>query len=155
LDLGSKFKQMKNLQPSSLWNYFHEITQIPRPSKKEEKAIAFLKSFAESHQLDYKVDKAGNVLICKSATPGYENAKIVILQAHIDMVCEKNSDVDFNFETDPIQYYIDGDFVKAKGTTLGGDNGIGMSMMLAILSAEDLKHPPLECLFTVDEETGK
>ena len=145
---------MKHLEPTPLWNYFHDITQIPRPSKKEEKVIAYLKSFAENNQLDYKIDAAGNVLICKSATPGYENAKRVILQAHMDMVCEKNSDVEFDFDTQPIDYYIDGDFVKARGTTLGGDNGIGMAMMLAVLSDEKLQHPPLECLFTVDEETG-
>jgi dipeptidase D len=145
---------MKHLEPTALWNYFHDITQIPRPSKKEEKVIAYLKNFAESKQLDYKIDAAGNVLICKSATPGFENAKRVILQAHMDMVCEKNIDVDFNFETDAIRYFIDGDFVKARGTTLGGDNGIGMAMMLTLLSSDNIQHPALECLFTVDEETG-
>lgn len=145
---------MKHLEPTVLWNYFHDITQIPRPSKKEEKVIAYLKHFAESKQLDYKIDAAGNVLICKSTTPGYEKAKRVILQAHMDMVCEKNSDVQFDFENQPINYYIDGDFVKARGTTLGGDNGIGMAMMLTVLASNDLQHPALECLFTVDEETG-
>lgn len=145
---------MKTLQPQKVWNYFHDITQVPRPSKKEEKIINYLKAFAEKQLLDYKIDTAGNVLICKPATKGYENSKIVILQAHIDMVCEKNSDVEFNFDTDPIQTWIDGDWVKARGTTLGGDNGIGMAMMLAVLSSNDLKHPALECLFTVDEETG-
>jgi len=145
---------MKTLQPIALWNYFHEITQIPRPSKKEERIIAYLKSFGEKNNLSTKTDTAGNVLICKAATAGYENRKTIILQAHIDMVCEKNSDVDFNFETDAIQTYIDGDWVKAKGTTLGADNGIGMSMMLAVLVSDNLKHPALECLFTVDEETG-
>ncbi len=145
---------MKTLEPNLLWNYFHDITQIPRPSKKEEKVIAFLENFSKSHQLDYKKDKSGNMLICKSATPGFENSKGVILQAHMDMVCEKNSDVSFNFDTDAIQYYIDGDWVKARGTTLGGDNGIGMAMMLAVLTSDQVQHPPLECLFTVDEETG-
>jgi len=145
---------MKTLQPIALWNYFHKITQIPRPSKKEERIIAYLKSFGEKNNLSTKTDTAGNMLICKAATAGYENRKTIILQAHIDMVCEKNSDVDFNFETDAIQTYIDGDWVKAKGTTLGADNGIGMSMMLAVLASENLKHPALECLFTVDEETG-
>jgi len=145
---------MKKLEPTALWTYFHEITQIPRPSKKEEKIIAYLKAFSEAHKLDFKVDKAGNVLICKPATPGYENAKRVIMQAHTDMVCEKNSDVDFNFETDPIRAYIEEDWVKAQGTTLGGDNGIGIAMQLAVLSANYLKHPALECLFTSDEETG-
>jgi len=145
---------MKQLEPMQLWTYFHEITQIPRPSKKEEKIIAYLKAFSEKHQLDYKIDAAGNVLICKPATPGYENAKRIIMQAHTDMVCEKNSDVVFNFETDPIQTYIEDDWVKARGTTLGGDNGIGIAMQLAVLSADNLQHPALECLFTSDEETG-
>jgi dipeptidase D len=145
---------MKTLQPKLLWNYFHEITQIPRPSKKEDKVIAYLKQFSENQKLDYKIDAAGNVIICKSATSGYENQKKVILQAHMDMVCEKNSDVNFDFETQPIDYFVEGDFVKAHGTTLGGDNGIGMAMMLALLASDDLQHPELECLFTVDEETG-
>lgn len=145
---------MKTLEPQLLWKYFHEITQIPRPSKKEEKVIAFIRNFSEKHKLDYKIDDAGNILVCKNATPGYESHKTVILQAHMDMVCEKNSDVEFNFETDPIQTYVDGDWVKARGTTLGGDNGVGIAMMLAILASESLEHPALECLFTVDEETG-
>ncbi|MDD3322778.1 MAG: aminoacyl-histidine dipeptidase [Paludibacter sp.] len=145
---------MKKLEPTLVWNFFHDINQIPRPSKKEEKIIAYLKSFSEKFQLETKVDAAGNVLICKKPTPGYENRKKIILQAHMDMVCEKNSDTKFNFDTDPIQTYIDGDWVKAKGTTLGADNGIGMSLMLAVLASENLKHPALECLFTVDEETG-
>ena len=145
---------MKTLQPIALWNYFHEITQIPRPSKKEERIIAYLKSFGEKNNLSTKTDTAGNMLICKAATAGYENRKTIILQAHIDMVCEKNSNVDFNFDTDAIQTYIDEDWVKAHGTTLGADNGIGMSMMLAVLASDNLKHPALECLFTVDEETG-
>ena len=145
---------MTHLEPSAVWTFFNEITQIPRPSKKEERIIAYLKAFSEKHKLTSKTDSAGNVLICKPATSGFENHKTTILQAHIDMVCEKNSDVDFNFETDAIQAYIDGDWVKAKGTTLGGDNGIGMAMMLAVLASTDLAHPALECLFTVDEETG-
>lgn len=145
---------MKTLEPTLLWNYFHDITQIPRPSKKEEKVIAFLENFSKTHQLDYKNDKSGNILISKPATPGYEKSKTVILQAHMDMVCEKNSDVSFDFDADAIQYYIDGDWVKARGTTLGGDNGIGMAMMLAVLTSDELQHPAIECLFTVDEETG-
>ena len=145
---------MKTLQPKAVWHFFHEITQIPRPSKKEEQIINYLKSFGEKYKLNTKTDKAGNVLICKPGTKGYENKKTTILQAHIDMVCEKNSDTIFNFETDPIQTYIEDDWVKARGTTLGGDNGIGMAMMLALLASNDLHHPTLECLFTVDEETG-
>lgn len=145
---------MKTLEPTLVWNFFHDITQIPRPSKKEENVIAYLKAFSEKYSLESKADAAGNVLICKPPTAGYENRKMVILQAHMDMVCEKNSDVSFNFDTDSIQTYIDGDWVKAKGTTLGADNGIGMSLMLAVLASNNLKHPALECLFTVDEETG-
>jgi dipeptidase D len=145
---------MKTLEPIALWNFFHEITQIPRPSKKEEHIIAYLKAFGEKHNLTTKTDAAGNVLITKASTKGYENRKTIILQAHMDMVCEKNSDVVHNFETDPIQTYIDGDWVKAKGTTLGADNGIGISMMLAVLVSKKIAHPALECLFTVDEETG-
>lgn len=145
---------MKTLEPSTLWNFFHEITQIPRPSKKEEQIIAYLKAFGEKQNLTTKIDETGNVLISKPATKGYENHKTVILQSHVDMVCEKNSDVVHNFDTDPIQTYIDGDWVKANGTTLGADNGIGISMMLTILASKKLEHPALECLFTVDEETG-
>jgi dipeptidase D len=145
---------IKTLEPAAIWHFFDEINQIPRPSKKEEKIIAYLKAFGEKNKLKTKVDKAGNVLISKPATNGYEKRKTIILQAHIDMVCEKNSDTPFDFDTDAIQTYIDGDWVKARGTTLGADNGIGMSMMLAVLSSSDLQHPALECLFTVDEETG-
>lgn len=145
---------MKTLEPSLVWNFFHDITQIPRPSKREERMIAYLKNFSKDNNLICKSDAAGNVLICKAATPGFEDSKTLVLQAHIDMVCEKNSDVDFNFETDAIQTYIEDDWVKAKGTTLGGDNGIGMAMMLALLASDDISHPALECLFTVDEETG-
>lgn len=145
---------MTDLQPYTLWNYFHQITQVPRPSKKEEQIAAYLKDFAVRHQLPVTTDKAGNILIKKSATPGYENHPTVILQAHIDMVCEKNAETIHDFEKDPIQTYIDGDWIKARGTTLGADNGIGVAMMLAVLDAGDLQHPALECLFTVDEETG-
>ncbi|MDR1585783.1 MAG: aminoacyl-histidine dipeptidase [Prevotellaceae bacterium] len=145
---------MKHLEPKALWNYFYEITQIPRPSKKEERITAYLKAFGEKHRLATKVDKSGNVLISKPAAKGYENAKKIILQSHQDMVCEKNKDVEFNFDTDPIQTCIDGDWLKAKGTTLGADNGIGMAISLAILTDDALQHPAMECLFTVDEETG-
>ncbi|MDO9634755.1 MAG: aminoacyl-histidine dipeptidase [Paludibacter sp.] len=145
---------MTELQPHSLWNFFHQITLIPRPSKKEEKISAFLVDFANQHKLSWVKDAVGNLVISKSATSAYENRPPVILQAHIDMVCEKNADVVHNFDTDAIQTFIDGDWVKAKGTTLGADNGIGVAMMLALLAADNLQHPPLECLFTVDEETG-
>lgn len=145
---------MIHLEPNTLWQYFDAITQIPRPSKKESKIMAYLMSVGKQLQLDTHSDTAGNVLICKPASKGYEKHKKIILQAHTDMVCEKNNDVNFNFDTDPIQTYIDGDWLKARGTTLGADNGIGMAMMLAVLASKDLKHPALECLFTVDEETG-
>jgi len=145
---------MKTLEPTVVWNHFYEITQIPRPSKKEDKVRAYLKDFGTKYNLHTKTDKAGNVLITKPATFGYENEKTIILQAHMDMVCEKNNDVTHNFETDPIQVVIDGEWIKAKGTTLGADNGIGMAMMLAVLSSDDIQHPALECLFTTDEETG-
>ena len=145
---------MKNLNPSLIWEYFDAITQIPRPSKKEEKMVQFLVDFAHQQGLEAGKDKADNVLIRKPASPGKENMKTVILQSHVDMVCEKNSDVKFNFETDPIQTYIDNGWVKAKGTTLGGDDGIGVAAALAVLASKDIEHGPVECLFTVDEETG-
>lgn len=142
------------LQPECVFHYFAEVCKIPRPSKKEEKMIAFLKDFGEKHGLETKVDKAGNVLIKKPATPGFENRKTVILQSHIDMVCEKNKETQHDFEKDPIETYVDGEWLRAKGTTLGADNGIGVATELAILAADDVKHGPIECLFTVDEETG-
>lgn len=145
---------MKNLEPKLVWNYFYEITQIPRPSKKEDKIRDYLLNFAVQNDLSTKRDEAGNVLITKPATPGYENEKTIILQAHMDMVCEKNSDVIFDFENDPIQTFVEDGWLKAKGTTLGADNGIGMALMLAVLDSQELQHPKLECLFTTDEETG-
>lgn len=145
---------IKTLKPERLWREFDAICQIPRPSKKEERIIAYLQEFGKSHNLETRTDEAGNVLICKPATPGYENKPKVILQSHMDMVCEKNNDTEHNFDTDPIDAYVDGEWVRARGTTLGADNGIGMAAELAILASDDLKHPALECLFTVDEETG-
>lgn len=146
--------QITDLEPKRLWKQFYDICQVPRPSKKEGKMIEFLQNFGKQHNLDTMTDAAGNVLIRKPATPGYENKPTIVLQSHMDMVCEKNSDTKHNFDTDPIQTWIDGEWVKAKGTTLGGDDGIGCATELAILAADDLKHPALECLFTVDEETG-
>lgn len=147
---------MKNveLKPSCVFHYFEEICQIPRPSKKEEKIVAHLKSFGEKLGLETKVDEAGNVLIKKPATKGKENLKTVILQSHVDMVCEKNNTTEHDFLKDPIQTVIDGEWLKAKGTTLGADNGIGVATEMAILAADDIEHGPVECLFTVDEETG-
>jgi len=143
-----------NLKPASVFRFFDEICQIPRPSKKEEKIIAYLIEFGEKYHLETKTDEAGNVLIKKPATPGKENLKTVILQSHIDMVCEKNSDVEHDFLKDSIKTYVDGEWMKAKGTTLGADNGIGVATQLAILADNSIEHGPLECLFTVDEETG-
>ncbi|NSW45624.1 MAG: aminoacyl-histidine dipeptidase [Bacteroidales bacterium] len=145
---------LEKLNPSLVWKYFEEILAIPRPSKKEEKIIAYLKAFAEQNKLDYKIDKAGNVLISKPATRGFERTKTIVLQSHVDMVCEKNSDSKHNFDTDPIIPMIDGEWLKAKETTLGADNGIGVATQLALLASKDMEHGPLECLFTVDEETG-
>ena len=143
-----------DLKPAIVWKYFHEITQVPRPSKKEGKMIAYLESFAAQHQLSIKKDAAGNILISKPATPGMEDRETVVFQAHMDMVCEKNNDTKHDFEHDPIETIIDGDWVRANGTTLGADNGIGMAAELALLASNDVEHGPIECLFTVDEETG-
>lgn len=146
--------QIEQLQPNDVWKYFLEICKIPRPSKKEEKIAKYLMDFAKEHNLEAKQDAAGSVVIKKPATPGYENLQSVVLQSHIDMVCEKNSDVVHDFNVDPIIPYIDGEWVKAKGTTLGADDGIGIASQLAILASKNIKHGPIECLFTVDEETG-
>jgi dipeptidase D len=146
--------EIRDLNPASVWDLFDRITKVPRPSRKEEKIVSFLLEFAEEQGLEVKKDDALNVVIRKPATPGREHLQTVILQSHVDMVCEKNSDVAFNFETDPIQAYIDGDWVKARGTTLGGDDGIGMAATLAILSSKDIEHGPVVALFTTDEETG-
>ena len=146
--------EITSLKPEGIFHYFNEICKVPRPSKKEEKILAYLKDFAESHQLEYLQDKIGNLLIKKKATPGKENLKTVILQSHIDMVCEKNRDVQHDFEKDPIIPIVDGDWLKAKGTTLGADNGIGVATQLALLASNEIEHGPIECLFTVDEETA-
>ena len=145
---------LKGLKPEAVWGYFEEICQVPRPSKKEEKIGAWLMDFARRHDLEARQDEAGNVLMTKPATPGREGVPTVVLQAHMDMVCEKNSDTPHDFDKDPIQPYIDGEWVKAKGTTLGADDGIGMAAALAVLTSEDIRHGRVECLFTVDEETG-
>lgn len=142
------------LQPSIVFDCFAEVNKVPRPSKREDKMIAFLKAFGESLGLPTKVDETGNVCISKPATPGYENRKKVILQSHMDMVCEKNKDVDFDFDKDAIQTYIDGEWMHAKGTTLGADDGIGVAMEMAILKSDNIEHGPIECVFTRDEETG-
>jgi len=142
------------LKPARVFEQFARINQIPRPSKREEKMIEYLRQFGESHNLETQVDETGNVIIRKPATPGHEHRKTVILQSHMDMVCEKLVDIDFDFDNDAIQTYVDGDWMKARGTTLGADDGIGCALELAILDSNDLEHGPLECVFTRDEETG-
>lgn len=142
------------LEPKVVFDCFAEINKVPRPSKKEEKIVAFLKKFGEDLGLETQVDHVGNVIIRKPATSGYEHLPMVILQSHVDMVCEKVAGLDFNFETDPIETYIDGEWLKAKGTTLGADDGIGVAMEMALLKSTDIAHGPLECVFTIDEETG-
>ncbi len=145
--------EIKNLQPQLVFSIFDEITKIPRPSKKEEKIRQYLLDYASKHGIAAKTDKVGNVVLSKPATPGHENAPTVILQGHMDMVCESN-DKNFDFENTPIQTVIDGDWIRANGTTLGADNGIGMAAALAALTDDTYTHGPLEALFTVDEETG-
>jgi len=142
------------LKPASVFEQFAKINSIPRPSKREEKMIDYLRQWGESHGLDTQVDETGNVIIRKPATKGYEDRNTVILQSHMDMVCDKLVDVDFDFDRDAIQTYVDGEWLCAKGTTLGADDGIGCAIELAILEADDIGHGPLECVFTRDEETG-
>ncbi len=146
--------EIKDLQPQKVFQFFDEILKIPRPSKKEDKIVQYLIDFAKKRGLEYKVDEVGNVVISRPATPGMEDRKPVVLQAHVDMVTEKDTSVDHDFEKDPIQAYVDGDWIKSRGTTLGADDGIGVATILAILDSDDIAHPPLEGLFTVDEETG-
>lgn len=147
-------KDIKKLEPKAVWNHFAEICRIPHPSHSEALVREYLVDFAKRHELEYEVDDANNVIIRKPATKGMENRKGIILQAHVDMVPQKNSDKEFDFEKDAIEAYIDGDWVTADGTTLGADNGIGVSAALAVLEADDLKHGPIEALFTATEETG-
>lgn len=146
--------EIKDLKPELLWKCFYEVTRIPRPSCHEEKIREFLLNFAKENNIEAKTDKVGNVVMRKSATPGHESAPTVILQAHMDMVCEKNGDVDHDFMKDPIDTYVDGDWVKARGTTLGADNGIGVAAAMAVMLDKDLVHGPIEALFTVNEEIG-
>jgi dipeptidase D len=147
-------EEIKYLEPQEVWGHFYSITQMPRPSKKEQKAAEAIKAFGESLGLETIKDEAGNIIIRKPATPGYENRKTIILQGHIDMVPQANSGSNFNFETDPIDAYIDGEWVTARDTTLGADNGIGVAVAMAILKSKTIEHGPIEVLVTVDEETG-
>ncbi len=145
---------LSSLEPTTLWKYFEAICNIPHPSKKEAAIIEYVKGVGEQLGLETLVDHAGNVLIRKPATPGMEDRQTIVLQGHLDMVPQKNSDTVHDFEKDPIVPYIDGKWVKARGTTLGADNGIGVATALAVLEDNDLEHGPIECLFTIDEETG-
>ncbi|WP_372918007.1 aminoacyl-histidine dipeptidase [Salegentibacter sp.] len=147
-------EEIRNLEPKELWNNFADLNEVPRPSKKEERVIEFIKNFGNKLQLETQVDEAGNVLIRKPATAGMEDRKAIVLQSHLDMVHQKNNDTDFDFDTSGIEMYVDGDWVRARGTTLGADNGLGVASMMAILESKDIAHPELEALFTIDEETG-
>lgn len=145
---------LSHLQPQEVWSIFEAICRVPRPSKKEEQIERFLMDFADKYGLEAKQDKVGNVLIRKAATRGREGSPVVVLQSHMDMVCEKNNDTIHDFEKDPIVPLVDGEWVKAQGTTLGADDGIGMAAQLAILASNSIEHGPIEALFTIDEETG-
>ena len=145
---------IRDLEPKLIWEQFDDITRVPRPSKREEKIIEWLVAFAQKHDIEYQKDDTGNVVMRMPATAGYENRPAIILQSHMDMVCEKNSDVEFDFDNDPIRTRIDGEWVRAEGTTLGADCGIGMAAALAVLLDTSLERPAIEALFTVDEETG-
>lgn len=146
--------EIRNLEPKALWNKFADLNAVPRPSKKEERVIAFMKDFGKSLGLETIEDEVGNVIIKKPATPGMENRKTVVMQSHLDMVHQKNADTVFDFDTQGIEMYVDGDWVRAKGTTLGADNGLGVATIMAILESKDIQHPAIEALFTIDEETG-
>ncbi len=145
---------IKNLSPELLWKNFAALNAVPRPSKKEERVIAFMKSFGENLGLETYVDHIGNVIIKKPGTQGKQNRTTIVLQGHLDMVHQKNADTTFDFDSEGIEMFVDGDWVKAKGTTLGADNGIGVAAIMAILESTDIPHPPIEALFTIDEETG-
>jgi dipeptidase D len=147
-------EEIKKLEPKEVWKNFYSLTRIPRPSKHEDKIQQFMRQFGEELGLETFRDEVGNIIIRKPATPGMENRKGIILQAHLDMVPQKNSSTQHDFETDPITTYIDGDWVKAKGTTLGSDNGIGAAAIMTVLASKDIPHGPVEALFTCDEETG-
>ena len=147
-------QEIRNLEPKVLWNQFANLNAVPRPSKKEERVIAFMKDFGNQLGLETFEDDIRNVIIRKPATPGMENRKPVVLQGHLDMVHQKNADTVFDFDTQGIDMYVDGDLVRARGTTLGADNGLGVAAIMAILESKDIPHPAIEALFTIDEETG-
>ena len=147
-------QEIRNLEPKALWNKFADLNAVPRPSKKEDRVIAFIKNFGNSLGLETFEDEIRNVIIRKPATPGMENRKAIVLQGHLDMVHQKNSDTVFDFDTQGIEMYVDGDWVRARGTTLGADNGLGVATIMAIFESNDIPHPAIEALFTIDEETG-
>ena len=145
---------IKDLKPTAIWQNFYKLTQVPRPSNHEEQARKFMLEWAKENNIEAEIDEVGNIIMRKPATPGMENRKGVILQGHLDMVPQKNEDTDHDFEKDPIQAYVDGEWVRAKGTTLGADNGMGVAAGMAMLTATDIPHGPLEVLITATEETG-
>lgn len=147
-------QEIRNLEPKALWNKFADLNAVPRPSKKEERVIAFMMDFGKQLGLETMKDAVGNVIIKKPATAGLENRKTIVMQSHLDMVHQKNNDTTFDFDTQGIEMYVDGDWVRAKGTTLGADNGLGVATIMAILESKDIPHPAIEALFTIDEETG-
>ena len=145
---------VRELEPKTLWNHFADLAEVPRPSKKEERVIEFIKSFGEKLGLATTVDEIGNVILKKPASPGMEDRLPIVMQSHLDMVCQKNAETDFDFDSQGIKMILDDDWVRADGTTLGADNGIGVASIMTILSSDDIDHPPIEALFTIDEETG-
>ncbi len=147
-------EEIRNLEPKNVWNNFADLNAVPRPSKKEERVRQFMVDFGNNLNLDTQVDPVGNVIIKKPASQGMENRKKVVMQSHLDMVCQKNNDTEFDFDTQGIIMYVDGDWVKAKGTTLGADNGLGVASIMSVLESNTIKHPAIEALFTIDEETG-
>ena len=147
-------KELRKLEPICLWNKFADLNAVPRPSKKEERIIEFIKAFGNSLGLETFEDQIRNVIIRKPATPGMENRKSIVLQSHLDMVHQKNNDTVFDFDVQGIEMFVDNDWIKAKGTTLGADNGIGVATIMAILESDSIPHPAIEALFTIDEETG-
>jgi dipeptidase D len=147
-------QEVRNLEPKELWNKFADLNAVPRPSKKEERVIAFMMEFGKNLGFETVKDKVGNVIIKKPATTGMENRKTIVMQSHLDMVHQKNNDTVFDFDTQGIEMYVDGDWVRAKGTTLGADNGLGVATIMAVLESKTIKHPAIEALFTIDEETG-
>jgi len=147
-------QDIRNIEPKVVWNHFADLNAVPRPSKKEERIIQFMVDFGKKLNLETFVDSVGNVIIKKPATLGMENRKTIVMQGHLDMVHQKNTDTIFDFDKEGINMFVEGDWVKAKGTTLGADNGLGVAAIMAILSSKDIQHPEIEALFTIDEETG-